>query len=49
MKVPPGNRLHELEDDREGQWSIIINDQSRICFVWHQGDAYDVEIVMDYH
>jgi toxin HigB-1 len=48
LKVPPGNRLHALEDDREGQHSISINDQWRICFVWQKSDAYDVEIV-DYH
>ena len=43
-----GNRLHALKDDREGQHSISINDQWRICFVWKDGDAYDVEIA-DYH
>ena len=43
-----GNRLHALEDDRAGQHSISINDQWRICFVWKDGDAYDVEIA-DYH
>ncbi len=48
LRVPPGNRLHALEGDREGQYGIRINDQFRICFVWHQGDALDVEIV-DYH
>ncbi len=48
LKVPPGNRLHQLEEDREGQHSISINDQFRICFRWQQSDAYDVEIV-DYH
>jgi proteic killer suppression protein len=44
----PGNRLERLRGDREGQWSIRINDQWRICFVWHEGDAYRVEIA-DYH
>jgi len=48
LKVPPGNRLHPLKDDRAGQHSININDQWRICFVWHEGDAYNVEIT-DYH
>ncbi|MBM4327426.1 MAG: type II toxin-antitoxin system RelE/ParE family toxin [Deltaproteobacteria bacterium] len=48
LKVPPGNRLEKLSGDREGQHSIRINDQWRICFRWHGGDAYDVEIV-DYH
>ncbi len=44
----PGNRLEALVRDRRGQHSIRINDQYRICFVWHDGDAEDVEIV-DYH
>lgn len=44
----PGNRLHALKDDRAGQHSIAINMQWRICFVWKDGDAYDVEIT-DYH
>ena len=48
LKMPPGNRLHQLERDRAGQHSISINDQWRICFVWRDGDAYDVEIT-DYH
>ena len=48
LKVPPGNRLHQLERDRAGQHSISINDQWRICFVWRDGDAYHVEIT-DYH
>jgi toxin HigB-1 len=41
-------RLEELRHDREGQHSIAINDQFRVCFVWRKGDAYDVEIT-DYH
>jgi proteic killer suppression protein len=45
---PPGNLLEQLEGDREGQWSLRINDQYRICFRWRDGDAYEVEIV-DYH
>jgi len=48
LKIPPGNRLEKLSGDRQGQHSIRINDQWRICFRWHQGDAYDVEIT-DYH
>ena len=48
LRIPPGNRLEELKDDRKGQHSIRINDQWRICFVWKGGDAYEVEIV-DYH
>jgi proteic killer suppression protein len=48
LKVPPGNRLHELERDRKGQYSIAVNDQWRVCFRFVDGDAYDVEIA-DYH
>jgi proteic killer suppression protein len=48
LRIPPGNRLEELKDDRKGQHSIRINDQWRICFVWKGGDAHKVEIV-DYH
>jgi proteic killer suppression protein len=48
LRTPPGNRLEKLKGDRDGQWSIRINDQWRICFVWEEGDAFDVEIV-DYH
>ena len=48
LAVPPGNRLEELEGDREGQHSIRINDQWRICFLWREGNAFQVEIV-DYH
>lgn len=48
LKIPPGNRLEPLHGDREGQWSIRINDQFRICFRWEQDGAHDVEIV-DYH
>ena len=44
----PGNRLEALKKDRIGQHSIRINGQYRVCFRWHEGDAYDVEIV-DYH
>ncbi len=48
LRVPPGNRLEKLKGNRTGQWSIRINDQFRICFVFRAGDAYQVEIV-DYH
>jgi toxin HigB-1 len=44
----PGNQLEKLEGDREGRHSIRINDQWRVCFVWREKDAYDVEIV-DFH
>ena len=44
----PGNRLEALRGDRQGQHSIRINDQWRLCFVWRSGDAYEVEIA-DYH
>ena len=48
LRIPPGNRLESLRGDRTGQVSIRINEQWRICFVWFDGDADDVEIV-DYH
>jgi len=48
LRSPPGNRLEKLRGDREGQHSIRINDQWRICFVWRENDAYEVEIT-DYH
>jgi proteic killer suppression protein len=48
LRVPPANRLERLVGDREGQYSIRVNDQWRICFVWQNGDALDGEIV-DYH
>jgi proteic killer suppression protein len=48
LRIPPGNRLEKLKGDREGQYSIRINDQWRICFEWRDGDAYAVEIT-DYH
>lgn len=48
LRVPPGNRLEALGGDRRGQHSIRVNDQWRICFVWRDGDAFDVELV-DYH
>jgi proteic killer suppression protein len=48
LRIPPGNRLEALTGARRGQHSIRINDQWRICFVWQDGNAHDVEIV-DYH
>lgn len=48
LRVPPANRLERLHGDREGQWSIRISDQWRICFRWAERDAYDVEVA-DYH
>ena len=48
LRVPPANRLERLKGNREGQYSIRINDQWRICFVWEGGHAFDVTIV-DYH
>ncbi len=48
LTMPPGNRLEKLRGDREGQWSIRINQQYRVCFSFEGGDAYDVEIT-DYH
>jgi proteic killer suppression protein len=48
LMSPPGNRLERLKGEREGQWSIRINDQFRVCFRWDGKDAWDVEIV-DYH
>ena len=48
LKIPQGNRLEKLAGDREGQFSIRINEQFRVCFEWVEGNAYGVEIV-DYH
>ncbi|MFC7048421.1 type II toxin-antitoxin system RelE/ParE family toxin [Emcibacter nanhaiensis] len=48
LRIPPGNRLEQLKGDRAGQYSIRINDQWRICFVWRDGNAFEVEIC-DYH
>lgn len=48
LRIPPGNRLEKLRGDRQGQHSIRINDQYRICFVWRGHDVYEVEIT-DYH
>ena len=44
LTVPPGNRLEKLRGDREGQHGIRVNDQYRICFVWRDGNAHDVEV-----
>ena len=48
LKVPPGNRLHSLGGNRQGQYAIAVNDQWRICFRFIDGDAWDVEFC-DYH
>jgi len=48
LKVPRGNHLHALTNDRQGQHAIAVNDQWRICFVFKDGDAYKVEFC-DYH
>jgi len=48
LRAPPANRLEPLKGNRKGQYSIRINDQWRLCFLWRDGHAYDVEIV-DYH
>jgi proteic killer suppression protein len=48
LRIPPANRLEKLSGNREGQYSIRINDQWRVCFDWIDGNAYSVEIV-DYH
>lgn len=48
LRMPPGNQLEKLVGDRAGQWSIRVNDQWRVCFVWRTADAYEVELV-DYH
>lgn len=48
LKLPPSNRLHQLDRDRAGQHSISLNMKWRICFIWKDGNAHNVEIV-DYH
>lgn len=48
LRVPPANHLEKLKGNKQGQYSIRINGQWRICFKWHQGDAYKVESI-DYH
>jgi toxin HigB-1 len=48
LRTPPGNRLEQLKGNREGQWSIRINQQYRICFVFAGGDAHEVEVSKHY-
>jgi len=48
LRTPPGNRLHKLSGDREGQWAISVSDQYRICFRFEDGHAHDVEAA-DHH
>ncbi len=48
LRVPPGNRLEKLEGNLEGRHSVRVNDQWRVCFLWKDGDAHEVEVV-DYH
>jgi len=48
LRMPPGNRLEALSHDRKGRHSIRINNQWRICFVWNDNDAYEIEIVDDH-
>ena len=48
LRIPPQTRLEPLKGNRKGQWSIRINEQWRVCFIWREGSAWDVEIV-DYH
>jgi proteic killer suppression protein len=48
LRIPPNNRLEALRGSRKGQMSLRVNDQWRLCFVWREGHAWDVEIV-DYH
>ena len=48
LRVPPGNRLEQLQGSRSGQWSIRVNDHWRVCFCWSEANAENVEIV-DYH
>jgi toxin HigB-1 len=48
LRIPPGNRLEALKGDRQGQYSIRINERWRLCFIWSDGNSSEVEIV-DYH
>ena len=48
LLIPPGNRLEALQGDREGEYSIRINDQYRICFTWKEDGPHDVEITKHY-
>jgi len=47
LRIPPQNRLEALRGDRKGQWSIRINDRWRVCFVWNDGQVFDV-VIVDY-
>ena len=50
LNVPPGNRLEQLKGNRKGQYSIRINDQWRICFVWNEAERFATEVeIIDYH
>jgi proteic killer suppression protein len=48
LRIPPANRLEKMKGTRGGQFSVRINDQWRICFLWQEGEAFEVEIT-DYH
>ena len=48
LRIPPGNRLEALHGDRAGQLGVRVNDQWRLCFVWQDGDAFEVQLT-DYH
>lgn len=48
LRSPPGNRLEALRGNRAGEYSIRVNDQFRLCFIWRDGNAYEVEFC-DYH
>ena len=48
LRIPPSNHLEPLQGDRDGQYSLRINDQWRLCFTWHEGHAHLIEII-DYH
>jgi toxin HigB-1 len=48
LLIPPSNRLEKLQGDRQGQYSLRINDHYRICFTWKDENAYDVEITKHY-
>ena len=48
LMLNPGNKLHSLKGNRKGQYAISVNKQWRVCFEWHDGNAYNVEII-DYH
>jgi len=48
LATPPSNHLEKLKGNREGQWSVRVNNKYRICFKWHNDKAYEIEFV-DYH